>query len=77
MDWKDIAIHAFAGAAIGLVSVFIIGWPLVVANAAFWICREVLQRFQKEQPLSHMFSPQVLLEWAVPSVLCFAVAVAL
>ncbi len=36
LDWKGILIHAAAGAAAGFIA-FLFGWPLLFANAVFWI----------------------------------------
>lgn len=69
LDWKDIAIHGAIGAAVGLAAVFISGW-LLLANALFWIGREAVQRVRKVQPMSRLVTePQVVLEWALPTVL--------
>ena len=73
LDWKDIAIHGAIGAAIGVVAAFSFWWVLL-ANAAFWIGREAVQRVEKTQPMSRLVTePQVLMEWGLPSVLAIAV----
>lgn len=69
LDWRDILLHSAGGIVAGFFAHLFHWWPLLVLSAALWTGREVLQRIEKSQPMSHMFSPQVLCEWAAPSVL--------
>lgn len=73
LDWTDIALHAAAGAAIG-VTLALSPWAGLAANGLFWLGREALQRVEKSQPMSRLITePQVLLEWTVPAVAAPAV----
>lgn len=74
LQWRDILIHAAGGVAWGFIA-FLVGWPwLLLSNAAFWICREALQRIQEGRPLSRLLtSNQVVFEWGAPSVLAVVI----
>lgn len=67
LNYADIAAHAAVAVLISALAL-IVGWWS--SNAAFWIYREIRQRGEKGQPWQEAFTrPQVIAEWAVPSVI--------
>lgn len=75
LDWEDILLHGGVAFAVGMIAFagaliwLWIGLSILVANCLFWLARETEQRVKKNQPMARLITePQVLLEWAVPSV---------
>lgn len=69
LQWRDILQHSAGGIAAGFIA-YLFWWPLLIANAVFWIGREASQRIQEGKPLSRLLtSNQVVFEWAAPSIL--------
>lgn len=66
IDWNDIGLHTFVAILVTTIAVPYVGFVIVLANAAFWLGRELCQH---EDNLARVFTaPQPLLEWVVPAI---------